>query len=105
MLAVSCVIAGVGIVGLLTDDADKGGSKRTAMFWASTEAAGFFLSFAPRQSASQADSECPVIFVARLIAVAAVLVLIFGSGQARMPARSAWQLLGLMGVPDCLAPG
>ncbi len=104
-LAVFCVIAGVGIVGILTDDEDVGGSKRAAMLWALAGAVGFFMAFALGQSASQAGSEFPVILVTRLVAVGPVLVLLFASGARQMPARSAWPLLALMGLLDCVALG
>lgn len=104
-LAVFCVITGVGIVGMLTQEDDASGSKRAAMLWALAGAVGFFFAFALGQAASQAGSEFAVILVTRLVAVMAVVTLLLAARDRQLPARSAWPLLALMGLLDCLALG
>jgi drug/metabolite transporter (DMT)-like permease len=104
-LAVGMVITGVGIVGALSDAADSGGSKRAAILWAMMGGAGFALTFAIGQTASHAGAEVPVILITRLSAVALAVLLLFATGRAALPKRSAWPLLALMGLLDCIALG
>lgn len=104
-LAVGAVIAGVAIVGLLTDEAASGGSKRKAILWALLGGGAFAATFALGQAAAHAGSEVPAIFVTRIVAVVLALTLLAGTGGIRWPARSALPLLALMGVLDCLALG
>lgn len=102
-LAVAMVIIGVAIVGLLSDESDSGGSKRAAILWAIMGGTGFALTFATGQSATQAGAELPVILITRCAAVALTVVLALAAGQLRLPDRSAWPILGLMGALDCVA--
>ncbi|WP_281968611.1 DMT family transporter [Roseovarius nanhaiticus] len=104
-LAVAAVIAGVAIVGMLTDEAASSGNKRTAILWAMLGGTAFAATFALGQAAAHAGSEAAAIFITRVVAVALALVLLVGSGGIRWPARSALPLLGLMGVLDCIALG
>ncbi|MEB8387341.1 EamA family transporter, partial [Rhodobacteraceae bacterium KMM 6894] len=104
-IAVGAVIVGVGIVGMLSDETDSGGSKRSAILWALMGGAGFALTFAIGQSASHAGADMPVILITRLSAVALAVFLLFATGRATLPQRSAWPFLALMGLLDCIALG
>ncbi|MFX0542909.1 EamA family transporter [Roseovarius sp. S4756] len=104
-LAVGAVIAGVAIVGLLTDEAASSGNKSAAIVWAVLGGAAFAATFALGQAAAHAGSEVPAILVTRIIAVGLALILLATSGGIRWPARGALPLLGLMGVLDCIALG
>ncbi|MFX0546444.1 EamA family transporter [Roseovarius sp. S1116L3] len=104
-LAVGAVIAGVAIVGLLTDEAASSGNKRAAIIWAILGGAAFAATFALGQAAAHAGSEVPAILITRIIAVGMALILLAASGGIRWPARGALPLLGLMGVLDCIALG
>ena len=104
-LAVGTVIIGVGIVGLLSEETDSSGSKRSAILWAILGGTGFALTFSIGQSASHAGAELPVILITRLSAVALAVLLLFVTGQTSMPPRSSWPILTLMGLLDCIALG
>jgi drug/metabolite transporter (DMT)-like permease len=104
-LAVGAVIAGVGIVSLLTDEAASSGNKRAAILWAILGGAAFAATFALGQASAHAGSEVPAILITRIVAVALALSLLAASGGIRWPARRALPLLGLMGILDCIALG
>ncbi len=104
-LAVGAVIAGVAIVGLLTEAGESHGNKRAAILWAMLGGASFAATFALGQAAAHAGAEMPVIFVTRLTAVLAAIAIMLATGGLRWPVRGALPLLGLMGVLDCVALG
>ncbi|MCZ4354406.1 DMT family transporter [Roseovarius aestuarii] len=102
-LAVAVIMTGVGIVAVLSDASDSGGSKRAAILWAMLGGLGFALTFATGQNATQAGAELPVILITRLAAVALTVTLLVTIGPLRFPGRSAWPFLALMGALDCIA--
>lgn len=104
-VAVGAVICGVAIVSTLSDDAESGGQQRAAIGWAILGACGFSAAFAVGQFATQAGSELPVILVTRLTAAFGALFLLFASTGPKKPNKSAWPLLGLMGLLDATALG
>ena len=104
-LAVGTVIVGVAIVGVLSDQSENNVSQRAAILWAMVGASGFALAFSIGHIATQLGNELPVVLVTRLTAAGGVLILLFAAGGARLPERSAWPLLGLMGILDASALG
>lgn len=104
-IAVGAVILGVAIVSVLSDQEESGGSQRAAIGWSLLGAVGFALTFAVGHIATQAGSELPVVFVTRLAAATGAVVLLLASKGAKLPERSAWPLLALMGLLDAIALG
>ncbi len=104
-LAVGLVILGVAIVGVLSDRSESGGAQSVAIGWAVMGATGFALTFAIGQLATQSGDELPVVLATRLVTALGVIALLILSGGPRLPARSAWPLLALMGVLDATALG
>jgi drug/metabolite transporter (DMT)-like permease len=104
-MAVGAVVAGVAVVSVLSDNEESGGSQKAAIGWALVGAAGFAMAFAVGHIATQAGSELPVILVTRLAAVAGVIVLLVFAKGPKLPERSAWPLLGMMGLLDAVALG
>jgi drug/metabolite transporter (DMT)-like permease len=104
-LAVGAVVAGVAIVSVLSDQEDGSGRQMAAVGWAIMGAVGFAFTFAVGHVATQAGAEMPVILITRLVtAGSAVLLLMLSKGQ-KVPQRSAWPLLILMGLLDAFALG
>lgn len=104
-IAVSAVIIGVAIVSILSDQEESGGSQTAAIGWALLGACGFAFAFSVGHIATQAGSELPVVLVTRLTAAAGAVVLLLASKDVKIPDRSAWPLLALMGVLDAIALG
>jgi drug/metabolite transporter (DMT)-like permease len=104
-IAVGAVIFGVAVVSFLSDSEESGGSQKAAIGWALLGAGGFALAFAVGHIATQAGSELPVVLVTRLAAALGAVVLLLASKGAKLPERSAWPLLVLMGLLDAIALG
>lgn len=104
-VAVGAVIFGVAVVSFLSDSEESGGSQKAAIAWALLGAGGFALAFAVGHIATQAGSELPVVLVTRLAATLGAVVLLLASKGAKLPERSAWPLLALMGLLDAIALG
>ena len=104
-MAVIAVVIGVAIVSVLSDQEESGGSQRTAIGWSLLGAVGFALAFAVGHIATQAGSELPVVLVTRLAATAGILMVLLASKGPKLPERSAWPLLALMGLLDAIALG
>jgi|TARA_B110000908_G_scaffold117782_1_gene138084 drug/metabolite transporter (DMT)-like permease len=104
-IAVGAVIFGVAVVSFLSDSEESGGSQKAAIAWALLGAGGFALAFAVGHIATQAGSELPVVLVTRLAATLGAVVLLLASKGAKLPGRSAWPLLALMGLLDAIALG
>jgi drug/metabolite transporter (DMT)-like permease len=104
-LAVGAVIVGVAIVSILSDQEDSSRSQMAAVGWAVLGALGFALTFAVGHIATQTGAEMPAVLVTRLVtATGAVLVLLTLKG-AKIPQRSTWPFLVLMGLLDAFALG
>lgn len=104
-LAVGAVIAGVAVVGRLSEQSESEGTQKAAIGWALVGASGFALAFAVGHIATQAGSELPVVLVTRLAAAAGAIVLLMRSKGIKLPQRKAWPLLAAMGLLDALALG
>ena len=104
-LAVLAIVAGVGVVAALSDDADGVRGRRAALGWAALGASGFAATFALAQAATLAGAEMPVVLVARLAAVATVLGLAVALRQGVVPRRGQLPILAAMGALDALALG
>ena len=96
-LAVLAIVAGVGVVAALSDDAVGVRGRRAALGWAALGASGFAATFALAQAATLAGAEMPVVLVARLAAVAAVLGLALLLRQGVLPRRGQLPILAAMG--------
>lgn len=105
-LAVLAVVAGVALVALLAEDADRtGGSVLPALLWAALGAAGFALTFALGQAASVGGQSLAAGVVTRLTAAAAMGVPLLWARPSLAPVRANWRLLLAMGLLDTLALG
>jgi drug/metabolite transporter (DMT)-like permease len=104
-IAVGAVIFGVAIVSMLSDQECSGGSQRAAIGWSLVGAVGFALTFAVGHIATQAGSELPVVLITRLAAAMGAVILLLASEGLKLPERSAWPLLALMGLLDAIALG
>lgn len=104
-VAVSAVIVGVVIVSVLSDQKESGGSQRAAIGWALLGAVGFAFTFAVGHVATQTGSELPVVLITRVAASGGIVIMLMVSKGPRLPHRSTWPLLALMGLLDATALG
>ncbi|MFW8633504.1 EamA family transporter [Cribrihabitans pelagius] len=110
-LAAAAVVCGVGSVAVLAPgEAPQAGEDRVAarmgtLLWSLAAAAGFALTFAAGQAASRAGAELPVLVLARMAAILAVLAIALPRGALPRPPRRVLPLLCLMGALDALALG
>ncbi len=102
-LAVGAVIAGVAIVGFLSQSDEGETSTTSAIGWAILGGAGFAIAFAIGHIATQAGDELPVIFISRLAATVGVLILLLSRNGPKLPSRSAWPFLAAMALLDTTA--
>jgi drug/metabolite transporter (DMT)-like permease len=104
-LAIGAVIAGVAVVSILSDQEDSSGSRKAAVGWATLGAVGFALTFGVGHIATQSGAEMPVVLITRLVTAAGAVLLLLASKGTKLPQRSAWPFLILMGVLDAFALG
>ncbi len=104
--AVVIIVAGVCVVALLAqDEGAPAGSARAALIWAAIGSAGFAVTFAFGQAASQGDAPLSAGLVTRFAALAVILTLIMVQRPSMQPVRRHWRLLLVMGVLDTAALG
>lgn len=109
VLAVLAIVAGVGLIAVLTQEdgaAGHGGSAtgRQALQWSLAASAGFALTFALGQMASGAGAELPAAALSRATAVATLAAgLVIGAGGLPRAKGAPWGLLITMGVCDVTA--
>ena len=104
--AVVVIVAGVSIVAALAKVGEaSAGSVRAALLWAALGAAGFALTFAFGQAASQGDNSLAAGLVTRMSALLLILALIATQRPSMHPVRSHWRLLLVMGLLDTAALG
>ena len=102
IFAVVLIIIGITIVA--QGDSDTGaGTRRIAILWAASGAVGFFGSFASGQAAAALGAELPVIWLARMAAIASILLISLPFRINLKPNRSQLRLLAAMGVLDAIA--
>jgi drug/metabolite transporter (DMT)-like permease len=107
-LAVGAIVAGIAIVAVASrDDAAEGyaAAPAVAMAWAGLAAAGFAATFSLGQLAARLGSDLPVILIARLVALAAILGLMVLHKGPALPPRGQLRIVAAMGAFDALALG
>lgn len=107
-LAVAAIVAGITIVAVVArDDAPEGyaSSPGIAIGWAALSAIGFAATFALGQEASRQGSELPVSLVGRMVALAAILLLMLWHRGSLAPQRGHFGVIALMGAIDAAALG
>jgi drug/metabolite transporter (DMT)-like permease len=102
-IAVSFVIFGVALVGVLSRSEDGQKSTLAAVLWAILGAFGFASAFAIGHIATQVGSELPVILVSRMAAASGAVVLLLWKVGLRLPDRNTWPFLAVMAVLDTTA--
>ena len=102
-IAVGAVIAGVAIVGFLSQSDEAEASTTSAIGWALLGGSGFAGAFAIGHIATQAGDELPVIYISRLAATIGVLILLLSRNGPKLPNRSAWPFLAAMALLDTTA--
>lgn len=110
VLAVMAIVAGVGLIAVLTQDdgpTQHGGhdtGRQEAMLWALAASAGFALTFALGQTASSGGAELPAAALSRATAVATLAAgLMIATGGLPRAKGAPWGLLVTMGVCDVTA--
>lgn len=105
-LAVLAVVLGVALVAIMAQDEDRAqGAAGPALAWAAMGAAGFALTFALGQAASEGGQSLAAGVVTRLSGVALTLTLILWHRIPLAPVRRSWPTLLAMGLLDTLALG
>lgn len=104
-LAIATIAAGVGSIAIFSTGGDGSPVNLRATIWGLGAAAGFALTFAIGQTATQGGAELPVLIVTRLAAILLVLGLAVIGRAVRLPSRNLLPLLCLMGTLDALALG
>ncbi len=102
-LAVAMVIAGIALVA--RQPGPQSGPRAAAILWAVLGAAGFALTFHFGQAAARLGGELPATLIARLTALALVLLALQVRPAPMAPALRHWRWLALMGGLDVLALG
>lgn len=102
-IALGCVVAGVAVVSILSDENASNGSRQSAVLWSVVAMFGFALTFATGQAAIVAGDELSVMLITRIVASIGVIILLFLSRGPKLAPRKAWALLAAMAVLDTLA--
>lgn len=102
-VAVGCIIGGVAVISMLSDDTESGGSKYAAIGWSALGAVGFALTFAIGHLAAQSGPELPAILITRCVTTLVVLALLLGARGVKRPERRALPVLAMMGALDAAA--
>ena len=103
--AVVVIVAGVSWVAMLSREDGVAGSIRAALLWAALGAAGFAVTFAFGQAASQGHDSIPAGLVTRIAALVVIGALIALQRPSMQPVRAHWRLLPVMGLLDTAALG
>ena len=104
-LATGAVVIGVAIVARQSDHSAPLHGRGRAMVWAAIGAAGFALTIALGQRATQNGAELPVVLIARLTGVLIVATWVVARQMPMAPLRPHLPLLALMGLLDVTAVG
>ena len=104
-LAVLMIVAGVGIVAILSDEGAGSHRRRDAILWAMLGAAGFAATFALGQAATASGAELPVILMTRFAAIGAAALIALALATSLRPPRRAVPILMAMGLLDAVALG
>jgi drug/metabolite transporter (DMT)-like permease len=99
------IVAGVSWVAMLSREDGVAGSIRAALLWAALGAAGFAVTFAFGQAASQGHDSIPAGLVTRIAALVVIGALIALQRPSMQPVRAHWRLLPVMGLLDTAALG
>lgn len=104
VLAVVCIIAGVGTVAALSDTSeDDTPGKAITVLLAAMSAAGFAATFALGQRAAEISHEQPTTLLARAFAFVVIMVIFLVLKKQIWPGKAALPWLMAMGVADGVA--
>lgn len=104
VLAVICIIAGVGTVAALSDTSeDDTPGKAITVLLAAMSAAGFAATFALGQRAAEISHEQPTTLLARAFAFVVIMVIFLVLKKQIWPGKAALPWLMAMGVADGVA--
>lgn len=104
LLAVICIITGVGSVAALSDTSDDNTpGKGITILLAGMSAAGFALTFALGQRAAELSHEHPTTLLARVFAFALIAAIFLVLKKPIWPGKTALPWLMAMGVADGVA--
>ena len=101
VLAVLTIIAGIALVA--REPGQAAGSRRAAILWGVAGACGFALTFHFGQVAARMAGEFPATLVARLLALALLLLWVASRRLPLAPMRRVWRPMALMGALDVAA--
>lgn len=101
VLAVLTIIAGIALVA--REPGQAAGSRRAAILWGVAGACGFALTFHFGQVAARMAGEFPATLVARLLALALLLLWVVSRRLPLAPMRRVWRPMALMGALDVAA--
>jgi drug/metabolite transporter (DMT)-like permease len=104
--AVLAVLAGISIVATLSDkdsEISDATDRNLAIFWSLLASVSFTISFEMGQTNMHLAPEILIVFVTRLVAIAAMIPVMILVGAHFLPSRAQLPILAGMGMMDALA--